>query len=145
MNIFQCSFDQRLRSWRNLRTVVSTKNILDKCIEIDDWWQMAPLVNHHLHILDQTSWPDPWTLLSENTYCLLTRALGIVYTLEMSQVNQVELVIATNQQGDEHPIVLVDNAKYILNYYPKSVVNNCLKDFTIKRKLSLDSLTKKIK
>ena len=106
---------------------------------------MAPLVNHHLHILDQTSWPDPWTLLSENTYCLLTRALGIVYTLEMSQVNQVELVIATNQQGDEHPIVLVDNAKYILNYYPKSVVNNCLKDFTIKRKLSLDSLTKKIK
>ena len=145
MNIFQCSFDQRLRSWRNLRTVVSTKNILDKCIEIDDWWQMAPLVNHHLHILDQTSWPDPWTLLSENTYCLLTRALGIVNTLEMSQVNQVELVIATNQQGDEHPIVLVDNAKYILNYYPKSVVNNCLKDFTIKRKLSLDSLTKKIK
>jgi hypothetical protein len=145
MNIFQCSFEQRLRDWKDLRSKISDYSIPDKCIAIDAWWQMAPLVTHHLHPLDQGSWPDPWTLLSENMYCLLTRALGIVYTLEMSKISDISLVIADDKQGTECPLVLVDSAKYVLNYWPNTVLNNCLKDFKIKKQLSLDSAKRKIK
>lgn len=145
MNIFQCSFYQRLREWRNLRNKILDLPIPDKCITVDAWWQMAPLVTHYLHPMDQQNWPDPWNLLSENMYCLLTRALGIVYTLQMSQISDINLVIANDRQGDECPLVLVDNAKYILNYWPDSVLNNCLNDFKIKKYISLDSVKTKIK
>lgn len=145
MNIFQCSFYQRLRAWKDLRHKIVSLSLADKCITVDAWWQMAPLVSHHLHPMDQQNWPDPWNLLSENMYCLLTRALGIVYTLQMSQISDINLVIASDAQGDECPLVLVDNAKYILNYWPDTVLNNCLNDFKIKKQLSLDSVKTKIK
>lgn len=138
MNIFQCSFNQRLREWHNLRKIIINDPLDQKCVKVDKWWQMAPLVNHHLHPRDQLNWPDPWTLLSENTYCLLTRALGIIYTLKMIEVDNIKLFQADNKQGDEYPIVVVDSAKYILNYWPDMVLNICLKEFTIKREIPID-------
>ena len=137
MNIFQCSFHQRLRSWRDLRLSIKDLPIQEKCVRIDEWWQMAPLITHHLHPLDYNNWPDPWTLLSENMYCILTRALGIVYTLKMNGIYNIKLLIATDSQAEEIPIVTVDDAKYVLNYWPGMVLNNCFKDFTVKREISL--------
>jgi hypothetical protein len=138
MNIFQCSFEQRLRHWRNLRQQVSSLPIEQQCIQIDAWWQSAPLITRYLHINDQHNWPDPWTLLSENTYCLLTRALGISYTLTMCNIKDIKLVLATDKQANECPLVLVQGAKYILNYWPDMVLNNCLGDFSIKKNILLD-------
>lgn len=42
-------------------------------------------------------------------------------------------------------IVLVDNAKYILNYYPNTVLSNTLKQFKITAKMDLASIIKEIK
>lgn len=138
MNIFQCSFEQRLRDWKTLRKKVVELSTLEKCVHIDKWWQSAPLVNRYLHIHDQSNWPDPWTLLSENIYCILTRGLGIIYTLNMCEINDINLVIANDKQGTECPLVLVDDAKYILNYWPDMILNNCLDDFSIKRYVQID-------
>ena len=145
MNIFQSTFTDRLTSWRDLRVSSSTLSTQDACIAIDRWWQQAPLVNNHIHWNDTDSWLDPWSLLSENTYCRLTRALGICYTLLMAVTDDVELVIATDNQCDEHFLVLVDGAKYTMNYYPDSVISTHLQDFTVTRKLSLEPLKNNIK
>lgn len=145
MNVFQLNFHERLRSWRELRIKIESLTLDQKCIEIDRWWQQAPLINHYLHWTDTKNWPDPWTLLSENNYCTLTRALGICYTLLMSNISDIELVQATDCQCEEHNLVLVDNAKYILNFWPDSVISTNLKDFTVLRSISLDVIKTKIR
>ena len=145
MNVFQSSFEHRLREWRDLRNKTADLSILDSSILIDDWWQQAPYVKQHLHPNDQENWPDPWTLLSENTYCPLTRAIGICYTLFLCGIDDVELVVATDSTCEEHYLVLVDNAKYILSYWPKTVISNKLTDFTVLRTIPIDSIQTKIK
>jgi len=143
-NIFQVNYEARLQSWYGLRKQLQDCDTLKKCIEIDSWWQKAPLVNHHLHILDSDNWPGPWELLVENTYCTVARALGICYTLFLLEINDVVIVEATDIHGDDVVLVLVDNAKYVLNYWPDTVVNNCSNDFTIKRTIDISKLKLKL-
>ena len=144
MNIFQSSYEARLQDWFQLRKSVINLPIEQQCITIDEWWQHAPLVNHHLHPYDMENWPDPWELLSENTYCEVARALGMCYTLMLIGIKDIELVLATNETAEDVVLVLVDNAKYIMNYWPNTVISNSLKDFKVVNKLDLETIIKKI-
>ena len=144
MNIFQSTYEARLQDWFQLRQSVTSLPIEQQCITIDKWWQDAPLVTHHLHPQDIDNWPDPWELLSENTYCEVARALGMCYTLHLIEINDIELVLARNNTGEDVVLVLVDNAKYILNYWPNTVISNTLKDFKVVQKLDLQTIIKKI-
>lgn len=144
MNVFQLNYDARLRSWYNLRSQIEDTSTQNKVFEIDRWWQKAPLVNHYIHILDSETWPGPWDLLVENTYCTVARALGICYTLLLVGVDDIELVEATDSAGEDVVLVLVDRAKYIMNYWPETVISNTLNDFSIKRTIDISSLKTKI-
>jgi len=144
MNVFQLSYEARLSDWYDLRVQLEDSDPQTRVIEIDKWWQKAPLVNHHLHILDSENWPDPWQLLVENTYDEVARALGICYTLLLLDVENVEMAEATDGMGNDIVVVLVDNAKYVLNYFPDTVLSNKLSDFNIKRKVTLDNIKTKI-
>lgn len=144
MNVFQLNYEARLTSWYELRQSVEKSTTQEKCIAIDNYWQNAPLVNHHLHILDSDSWPGPWELLLENTYCTIARALGMCYTLLLVGENSIDLVEATDMNGEDLVLVLVDNAKYICNYWPDTVVNNCSEDFTIKRYIDISKIQLKL-
>ena len=140
MNIFQLPYEARLQSWYDLRTQLSGSSTQTKCIAIDQWWQRAPLVNHHLHILDQHNWPDPWELLVENTYCTVARALGMCYTLLLAGEKNIDMVEATDAMGEDVVLVLVDSAKYIMNYHPNTVISNTQTDFSIKRTINITSI-----
>ena len=113
-------------------------------MEIDKWWQYAPLVNHYLHPTDLPTWPGPWELLVENTYCTLARGLGMCYTLLLMNITDIEFVLATDSQGNDTSLVLVDNAKYLLNYWPGTVISNNLQDFKIVQQLDITIINKKI-
>jgi hypothetical protein len=144
MNVFQLNYDSRLRSWYELRTAVESLDTKNKCIEIDKYWQKAPLVNHYLHILDVETWPGPWDLLVENTYCTVARALGMCYTLSLVGITDIKMVEATDKMGEDLVLVLVDSAKYILNYWPNTVISNNSIDFTIKRNINITDINKKL-
>jgi hypothetical protein len=144
MNIFQLNYETRLKNWYKLREDLVNKDTKTKCIEIDNWWQKAPLINHHLHPHDIDNWPDPWELLSENTYCEVARALGMCYTLLLLGITDIKMVLAKNEIGDDVVLVLVDNAKYVLNYWPNMVISISLKDFKVVQELELDIIIKKI-
>ena len=144
MNVFQLNYDARLRSWYDLRTVLESSDTQTKCIEIDKWWQKAPLVNRHLHILDQNAWPGPWDLLVENTYCTIARALGMCYTLILLNVEDIKMVEATDIQGDDVVLVLVDNAKYIMNYHPDTVISITSSEFTVKRHIDISHIKQQL-
>jgi len=66
------------------------------------------------------------------------------YTLYLIGVNDIELVLARNDTAEDVVLVLVDNAKYILNYWPNTVISNKLKDFKVVQKLDLQTIIKKI-
>jgi hypothetical protein len=144
INVFQLNYDARLRSWYELRTKIESLDTQTKCVEIDFWWQQAPLVNHHLHLLDSENWPGPWDLLVENTYCTVARAVGMCYTLLLTGEKDIKLVEATDNSGDDVVLVLVDNAKYILSYWPDTVLSNTLNDFTIKRHIDISHIQLKL-
>jgi len=144
MNIFQSTYEARLQDWFQLRKSVNSLPIEQQCVTIDEWWQQCPLVTHHLHPQDIDNWPDPWELLSENTYCEVARALGMCYTLHLIGINDIELVLARNDTAEDVVLVLVDNAKYIMNYWPNTVISNTLKDFKVVQKLDLQTIITKI-
>ena len=145
MNIFQDTYENRLKSWRELRLKTESLPLDQACVQIDRWWQQAPLIQHHLHWNDTENWTGPWDLLSENEYCVLTRAIGMCYTLLMNDVNDIELVTAIDSQAEEHYLVLVDGAKYTMNWWPDSVLNTPLNEFTIIRSIPIESIQHKIK
>lgn len=144
MNVFQLNYDSRLRSWYDLRQKLQNSDTQTKCVDIDKFWQAAPLINHHLHPNDVSSWPGPWDLLSENIYCELARGLGMVYTLLLLGTTDVDFCLATNDNSEDVAIVLVDGAKYVLNYWPNTVLSNNLNDFTIVKKLDIDTIKTKL-
>jgi|688.fasta_scaffold145673_2 hypothetical protein len=145
INIFQCPYDQRLQTWYELRKKLTGQDTKTIAIEVDKWWQQTPLVNHYLHPDFVNQWPDPWELIHENTYCTIARGLGMVYTLHLLGINKIDFVEAKDYNNEDVVLVLVEDAKYILNYWPNTVVNNILRDFTVKQTIDISELIRKIK
>jgi len=147
MNIFLEDYYDRLRHWHELREKLTGKDVKTICIEVDKFWQAAPLLTRYLHSDDIENWPGPWTLLNDNSYCLYARALGIVYTLVLLGVQSIDLVEGTDDNIEDVVLVIVKqdaDTKYVLNWNPGSVTNINLDLFTIKKHLSLEPIVKKL-
>jgi hypothetical protein len=144
MNIFTLDYQTRLRAWHDLREKLKDYDIKQKCIEVDNFWQQCPQVAYYLHPIDIPQWPSPWELLADNNYCPYARALGMIYTLVLLGIKEVDLVDAKDDNSEDVALVLVDNAKYVLNYWPNTVVNNCLQDFTIMKRHDVSPIITKI-
>ena len=144
MNVFQLNYDSRLQNWYDLRQKLQNADTATKCIEIDIWWQSAPLVNHYLHPHELDTWPGPWELLNDNEYCPLARGLGMIYTLLLTGVTDVDFCIGKDDNDEDVALVTVDNAKYVLNYWPDMVVNINLQNFKITSSLDLSKIKTKL-
>jgi hypothetical protein len=117
------TFDNRLQAWVELRSRCQYLDLKNSLTAINQWWFNTPWQPYYLHWDDQADWPDPWQLLSDNVYCDLARALGILYTislLERADMADAELVLT----DDGSNLVLVAKEKYILNWNKESIVNN---------------------
>lgn len=143
-NIFQYPYDARLKSWYELRKQIENSDIKEKCIKIDDFWQKTPLVNHYIHPQDMESWPSPWELIFDNEYCIYARALGMIYTLLLTGINDIDFIEAKDDNNEDVVLVTVDHAKYILNYWPGTVLNINLTDFKITRHIDISHIISKI-
>ena len=51
MNVFLIDFDARLQAWHHLKKKLIDSSITQTCVEVDAWWQQAPLINHHLFLV----------------------------------------------------------------------------------------------
>lgn len=143
-NIFFLDFYSRLKVWADFRDKISTEPLEVQVVEVDKFWQQAPIITHYLHPCDVEDWPDPWELINDNNYCYYGRALGMVYTLLLLGVKDIDFVDAIDDNEQNVVLVLVDNAKYTLNYWPNSVLNINLSGFKILKKIDVDILRKKI-
>ena len=126
-------FEDRLKSWSELRSHCEQLPFKDALDLTANWWGHAPRMHNIIHWHDQTNWPDPWDLLADNSYDELALALGMSYTVSMIDKFDcsVEIAQAKDDQGQEYNLVLVDDRKYILNYDPWSSVSKEQFDFKI--------------
>lgn len=144
VNIFQTNYEARLKSWFELRQNLQNADVQTKCVEIDKFWQSVPLLNHYLHPHDIDNWPGPWDLIVENNYCMIARGLGMIYTLLLLGINDVDFCLALNDNREDVAIVLVDNAKYVMNYWPDMVLNIKSTEFEVVQKLDINNIKNKI-
>ena len=117
------NFADRLTAWANLRNQCQFLDLESALTTVNQWWFDSPWQPYYLHWDDQPNWPDPWQLLSDNVYCDLAKALGILYTinlLDRADMADAELVLTE----DGTNLVLVAKEKYILNWNRDSIVNN---------------------
>ena len=143
-NIFLFDYETRLKFWSNFRTTLAKTPLEQQCVEVDRFWQRAPFQTHYLHPDFIKDWPTPWQLLSDNIYCKYARALGMIYTLLLLGNKDIALIEAKDDNNNEVVLVLVDNAKYVLNYWPETVLNNRLADFVITKELDITPLYSKV-
>ena len=137
-------YEDRLASWLELRRSNLDNNLETALLNINNWWQAAPIVNHYLHWIDCDTWPDPWDLLADNHFCSLAKALGIAYTIHM--INRPDI---TDLQLGESPttsdnLVLVNQGKYILNWAPGELLNTTSPQISITKTIDAVVVTRRI-
>ena len=116
------TFAARLESWTALRTIAQDQDLETALAAINAWWSNSPWKAYYLHWDDYAHWPDPWQLLSDNIYCDVAKALGILYTISL--LDRADMADATLVLTEDHRnLVLVSKTKYILNWNSNSVVN----------------------
>jgi hypothetical protein len=132
------TFEQRLEAWASLRKQVQTLDVNSALTYINTWWFAVPWRPYYLHWDDQLNWPDPWQLLSDNHYCDLARALGILYTITLlDRADLGDATLVLTETGDN--LVLVAKSKYILNWDRDSVVNTN-QAISIKKQLTMSTV-----
>ncbi len=113
----------RLTEWKRFRDRLETSQ---KPLEdLADFWSRAPFVNSYLDKTNPTEWPDPWHLVLDERLDDLAIALGMLYTLKLTQRFMSSICeIHTSMLPDKTTchFLLVDN-KYVLNYRYKEVVD----------------------
>jgi hypothetical protein len=132
--MWPANFAQRLELWNNLRDRAQTLPIEQALEAINSWWFAAPWHPYYLHWDDLSIWPDPWQLLSDNHYCDLARALGILYTITLlDRADLGDATLILTDSGDN--LVLVEKSKYILNW-DRDIIVNTNQETTIKKQLT---------
>jgi len=70
---------ERITRWRDFRKSLDQFSLEQAAIQTAEFWQGCPFTPYYLEADHPDTWPDPWTLLAENYYCDLAKALGIYY------------------------------------------------------------------
>lgn len=74
---------KRLQSWSDFRNCLETSE--EPFNDLLKFYSQAPLVSISVDPYDSSTWPDPWELIYENTYCLFSILLGMCYTLQLTE------------------------------------------------------------
>jgi hypothetical protein len=136
--MWPATFDARLASWTQLRNHCQNLPLESALAAVNIWWFNSPWRPYYLHWDDQSNWPDPWQLLSDDVYCDLARGLGIVYTISM--LDRVDMAPVTLVLTDDDiNLVQVAKEKYILNWEAEQIVNTFTK-VKIKRRYQQDQI-----
>jgi hypothetical protein len=134
--MFQLKPEDRLRSWREFRTTLESLPIEQALAQTAEFWARAPFVPYNLDSAKPDEWPDPWTLIIENSYCDIAKCLGIVYTMSLTGHRKnldIEFRIYEDPKTRySYNLAWFNRGKYILNMIDGEILNNEQFDKTLK-------------
>lgn len=114
----------RLNKWKEFRNTLEISN--SPLEDVAEFWSQAPFVNPYLDPNSPTEWPDPWHLVLDDRYDDLAIALGMLYTIKLTQrFMKTKCEIHTSILPEEKTpryFLVVDNSK-VLNLEYKNVVD----------------------
>ena len=125
-NFWNLRVNDRLAEWKNFRHDLDRLPLETAVVELNNMWSTAPFVNYNLDPSDPNSWPDPWTLLAENYWCDVAKALGIIYTIYFTSHRNTAMelrVYYDYKDKERYTVAWLAEGKYILNYWPYEIVN----------------------
>lgn len=125
-NFWHLSVSDRLTEWKEFRRHLSNVSLDVAIKEVNDMWSTAPYVTYYLPPDRPEEWPDPWTLLAENYYCNLAKALGIIYTIYFTSHKMIDMdlrIYYDYRNKERYNVAYISQGKYILNYWPYEIVN----------------------
>jgi hypothetical protein len=118
---------ERIGSWRAFRKTLDDLPFEQAVNSVVIFWQGCPFVPYYLDPDVPTEWPTPWELISENHYCDLAKALGMLYTLYFT-THRKDLDVEIRVYYDPktkftYNLAFLNQGKYVLNFRDDSVVN----------------------
>ena len=125
-NFWNLRVNDRLTQWKDFRHQLDRLPLESAVVELNNMWSTAPFVNYNLDPSDPKTWPDPWTLLAENYWCDVAKALGIIYTIYFTHHRNTPMklrVYYDYKDKERYTVAWLDDGKYILNYWPYEIVN----------------------
>lgn len=125
MNHWYDSYTNRILAWRQFREQQATVPLAAALTAINHWWHQSPIKKVHTLIEDPKTWPEPWVLLKNLSYCDIERALGMYYTIMLADRNDVktcEISIFYNDVGERLSAVIV-NKDRVLNVDSNATIN----------------------
>lgn len=128
--MFKLPASERLVRWREFRKSLDNLS-LDQALEsVNELWQSCPFSPYYLDPDRPDKWPDPWTLIEENYYCDLAKALGMLYTIKFTKHDpEVEIRVYYDQESKyNYNLVWIEQGKYVLNLIEDQIVNKTLTD-----------------
>lgn len=118
--MFDLHSTDRIRAWKEFRD--SLEQALDPFHEVALFWSRAPFVNQYLNIKNPQNWPDPWKLVIDGKYDDLAIALGMCYTLQLTdRFKEHKFEIHTAMLKNELRYVLIVDDAVVLNWEHRSV------------------------
>ena len=129
--VFDRHGTDRLAAWKQFRDSLETSDSpLDDVAEL---WSQAPFVSTYLDPKTPTEWPDPWHLILDLRLDDLAIALGMLYTIKLTQRfmdTKCEIHTSMLPNKKEPAYFLVVDGRHVLNLEYKNVVSiNELKKF----------------
>lgn len=123
--MFKLPADERLVRWRAFRKNLDTLTLDEAVKATNELWLRCPFSPYYLDPQKPEDWPDPWTLLTENWYCDIAKALGMLYTIKYTKHDpNVELRMYHDPSTNyDYNLAWIEDGKYVLNLEADEVVN----------------------
>jgi hypothetical protein len=134
--MFKLQASERLTRWREFRKSLDHLPLNDALVAVNDFWASCPFSPYYLDPTKPDEWPDPWTMITENYYCDIAKALGMLYTIKYTAHNpDVELRMYVDPETKYgYNLVWIEQGKYVINLVTDEIVNKEQVENTLKLK-----------
>jgi hypothetical protein len=140
---------ERIVRWRAFRLTIGGMPLEQAILATAEFWQNCPHQPYYLDVNEPESWPSAWDLITENYYCDLAKALGMLYTIAFSAHGHALpmkiCVYKDPDSGYEYNLAVFDEGKYVINLLDGEIVNIDLVNEKFKLKHCYDSKLLKLK
>ena len=112
----------RIAAWKQFRDKLETSEC--PLEDVAELWSHAPFVGPYLDPYSPQQWPDPWQLIIDLRLDDLAIALGMLYTIKLTQrfiKTKCEIHMLMIPGKNQAEFVLVVDDTYVLNHACRTV------------------------